>query len=59
MVQEIRIADYDYPLPESRIARYPLAQRDDSKLLVYTNATGRVLRVANFATWRVISRKIR
>ena len=42
MVQEIRIADYDYPLPEARIARYPLAQRDDSKLLVYTNATGRV-----------------
>lgn len=42
MVQEIRIADYDYPLPEARIARYPLAQRDDSKLLVYTNASGRV-----------------
>ena len=42
MVQEIRIADYDYPLPEARIARYPLAQRDDSKLLVYTDATGRV-----------------
>lgn len=42
MVQEIRIADYDYPLPEARIARYPLAQRDDSKLLVYTNACGRV-----------------
>ena len=42
MVQEIRIADYDYPLPEARIARYPLSQRDDSKLLVYTNASGRV-----------------
>ena len=42
MVQEIRIDSYDYPLPEERIARYPLAQRDDSKLLVYTNASGRV-----------------
>ena len=42
MVQEIRIADYDYPLPEARIARYPLSQRDDSQLLVYTDATGRV-----------------
>lgn len=42
MVQEIRIDQYDYPLPEERIARYPLAQRDDSKLLVYTNASGRV-----------------
>ena len=42
MVQDIRIDAYDYPLPEERIARYPLAQRDDSKLLVYTNASGRV-----------------
>ena len=42
MLQEIRIDSYDYPLPEERIARYPLAQRDDSKLLVYTNASGRV-----------------
>ena len=42
MVQDIRIEDYTYILPEDRIARYPLAQRDDSKLLVYTNATGRV-----------------
>ncbi len=29
----IRIEDYDYPLPDSRIAKYPLAQRDQSKLL--------------------------
>lgn len=31
----ITIADYDYPLPDSRIAKYPLAQRDQSKLLVF------------------------
>ncbi len=33
--QHIAIADYDYPLPDERIAKYPLAQRDQSKLLVY------------------------
>jgi S-adenosylmethionine:tRNA ribosyltransferase-isomerase len=33
--QSIRIDDYDYELPEERIARYPLAQRDASKLLIY------------------------
>jgi S-adenosylmethionine:tRNA ribosyltransferase-isomerase len=31
----INIDDYDYPLPEERIARYPLAQRDASKQLIY------------------------
>ena len=33
--KNIAIADYDYPLPESRIAKFPLEQRDASKLLVY------------------------
>lgn len=31
----IGIEDYDYNLPEERIAKYPLAERDQSKLLVY------------------------
>ena len=35
MVKDIRIADYNYPLPDERIAKYPLAERDQSKLLVY------------------------
>ena len=26
--QHIRIADYAYPLPDERIAKYPLAQGD-------------------------------
>jgi len=30
----IAIADYDYPLPEERIAKFPIEQRDRSKLLV-------------------------
>lgn len=29
------IADYNYPLPDERIAKYPLSERDLSKLLVY------------------------
>ncbi len=29
------IKDYTYPLPEEKIARYPLAERDESKLLIY------------------------
>jgi len=33
--QHIKIADYNYPLPDERIAKFPLAQRDSSKLLIY------------------------
>ncbi len=33
--QDIKIEDYDYPLPDERIAKYPLGQRDSSKLLLY------------------------
>ncbi|MDR2765291.1 MAG: S-adenosylmethionine:tRNA ribosyltransferase-isomerase [Tannerella sp.] len=33
--RQIRIADYHYPLPDERIAKYPLARRDMSKLLLY------------------------
>ncbi|MDR0541950.1 MAG: S-adenosylmethionine:tRNA ribosyltransferase-isomerase [Dysgonamonadaceae bacterium] len=35
MVQDIAIDAFDYELPDDRIARFPLPQRDKSKLLVY------------------------
>lgn len=33
-IKEIHIADFDYPLPDARIARHPLAERDACKLLL-------------------------
>lgn len=33
--KEIQIKDYNYNLPDERIAKFPLSQRDHSKLLVY------------------------
>ena len=35
VVKDIQISQYDYDLPDIRIAKYPLSQRDSSKLLVY------------------------
>lgn len=33
--KHIKISDYNYPLPDERIAQFPLPVRDQSKLLVY------------------------
>ncbi|OYT12443.1 MAG: S-adenosylmethionine tRNA ribosyltransferase [Bacteroidetes bacterium 4572_112] len=35
--KDISIADYNYPLPDDRIAQHPVAQRDKSKLLISNN----------------------
>lgn len=35
--RHLEIKDYDYPLPDERIAKYPLTQRDQSKLLVFNH----------------------
>lgn len=48
MVTEISIEDFDYELPEGRIAKYPLSCRDDSKLLLCTEATGYCPKEAKF-----------
>lgn len=34
-VRALRIADYNYPLPDHRIAKHPLAEREQCKLLCY------------------------
>lgn len=34
-IKNIKISDYNYPLPDNRIAKFPIAQRDHSKLLLY------------------------
>ena len=35
--RNIEIKSYDYNLPDERIAKYPLEERDKSKLLIYKN----------------------
>lgn len=35
--EEIKISEFKYFLPDEKIAQYPLANRDSSKLLVYKN----------------------
>ena len=39
MIPEIHIEDYNYGLTEDRIAKYPLPERDASKLLVYSEGS--------------------
>lgn len=47
--KNISIADYTYDLPEERIAVFPLAERDASRLLVYQNETIREDNYKNIA----------
>lgn len=47
MQRHISISDFDYPLPDERIAKFPLAKRSDSKLLVYDNGAIRETRFEN------------
>ena len=37
--KEIHISEYNYELPDERIAKFPLTERDSSKLLVYRHGT--------------------
>ena len=49
MIPEIKIEDYNYPLPDERIAKYPLSERDASKLLIYRNGNVSEDRFRNIA----------
>lgn len=37
--RDLSITEFDYPLPDSRIATHPKEQRDDSRLLIYKNSS--------------------
>ena len=39
MERHISINDFNYELPDERIAKFPLAERSSSKLLIYDNGT--------------------
>ena len=39
LIQHISISEYDYLLPDEHIAKYPLEERDQSKLLIYKDNT--------------------
>ncbi|MBQ2364453.1 MAG: S-adenosylmethionine:tRNA ribosyltransferase-isomerase, partial [Alistipes sp.] len=49
MERYIDINDYNYELPDERIAKFPLAERTQSKLLVYDNGVITESRFANVA----------
>ena len=37
-IRNIKIEDFNYPLPDERIAKHPLEQREQCKLLLYRNS---------------------
>ena len=39
LFDNVYISDFDYPLPEDRIAKHPLDERDGSKLLLYKQSS--------------------
>jgi len=38
-LESIHISDFDYPLPDERIAKHPLDERDKSKILLYKQSS--------------------
>ena len=51
MIPQILIDEYDYPLPEERIAKFPLPVRDSSKLLVNTDGCFKAACFRNIADY--------
>ena len=50
MEPKIKIQDFSYNLPDERIAKYPLAERDLSKLLVYKDGVIEEEKFANLSS---------
>lgn len=51
MERHIDINDYNYELPDERIAKFPLEDRSSSKLLIYDNGTIRESQFCNVADY--------
>ncbi|HEY4154780.1 MAG TPA: S-adenosylmethionine:tRNA ribosyltransferase-isomerase [Puia sp.] len=49
--ENLSISEFQYDLPEDKIARYPLPQRDASKLLIWQGGTISETRYARIADW--------
>ena len=49
-ISDIRIEDFNYDLPDERIAKYPLPTRDASKLLLYRNGKPEEKRFVDIAS---------
>ena len=49
MIPQIHIEDFNYALPDERIAKYPLPERDASKLLIYRDGLVRERKFRNLA----------
>lgn len=47
--REIKIEEYNYPLPDERIAKFPLSERDSSKLMIYEKGDIKVSRFSDIA----------
>ncbi len=50
LIPEISIEEFDYNLPDEKIAKYPLAQRDHSKLLIWEKGNIRDDKFFNLAS---------
>ena len=50
-MESIRKSDFDFNLPETAIAKYPLANRDESKLLIYKNGKSSVDSFTNLPSY--------
>lgn len=48
-IQKLRISDFHYNLPDNKIAKYPLSQRDASKLLVFKEGDIKTERFSDIA----------